>query len=86
MSATILDVNTFCRNVGLDLKAVKFTNVDSDPIQNRPISQTNTAYLNYATLRCHYFRFVFFDNINQIFQRFVDEDGTFKTAEELQKL
>jgi ATP-dependent DNA helicase DinG len=52
MSATILDVNTFCRNVGLDLKAVKFINVDSDfPIKNRPIYPLNTAYLNYASLQ-----------------------------------
>ncbi len=47
-----MDVDTFCRNVGLDLKAVKFINVDSDfPIQNRPIYHTETAYLNYASLQ-----------------------------------
>lgn len=52
MSATILDVNTFCRNVGLELNAVKFISVDSDfPIQNRPIFPMNTAYLNYASLQ-----------------------------------
>jgi Rad3-related DNA helicase len=52
MSATILDVNTFCRSVGLGLKAVKFISVDSDfPIENRPIYPLNTAYLNYTNIQ-----------------------------------
>lgn len=51
MSATILDVNTFCRNLGLDMKTVKFIDADSDfPVENRPIYQMNKAYLNYASL------------------------------------
>ena len=30
MSATILDVNTYCRSVGIHPRAVKFISVDSD--------------------------------------------------------
>ncbi|MGI8832229.1 MAG: hypothetical protein ACR2IS_06280 [Nitrososphaeraceae archaeon] len=52
MSATILDVNTLCRNIGMDLNTVKFIQAESDfPIQNRPIYQMNPAYLNYSTLQ-----------------------------------
>ena len=52
MSATILDVNTLCRNIGLDMNTVKFIQADSDfPIENRPIYQMNTAYLNYTSLQ-----------------------------------
>lgn len=52
MSATILNIDSFCRNVGLDLNSVKFISVQSDfPIRNRPIYQMNTAYLNYETLQ-----------------------------------
>lgn len=52
MSATILNFDTFCRNVGLNKDEVKFIEVGSDfPIENRPIYQLNTAYLNYASLQ-----------------------------------
>ena len=52
MSATILDFDTFCRNVGLDHSKVKFIELGSDfPVENRPIFQLNTAYLNYRTLQ-----------------------------------
>jgi ATP-dependent DNA helicase DinG len=52
MSATILDFDTFCRNVGLDHSQVKFIEVGSDfPVENRPIYQLNTAYLNYNSLQ-----------------------------------
>ena len=51
MSATILDFDTFCRNVGLDHSKVKFIELGSDfPVENRPIFQLNTAYLNYNSL------------------------------------
>jgi ATP-dependent DNA helicase DinG len=52
MSATILDFDTFCRNVGLDPSQVKFIEVGSDfPVENRPIYQLKTAYLNYNSLQ-----------------------------------
>ncbi len=52
MSATILDFDTFCRNVGLDHSQVKFIEVGSDfPVENRPIYPLNIAYLNYNSLQ-----------------------------------
>ena len=51
MSATILDFDTCCRNVGLDHTQVNFIEVGSDfPVKNRPIYPLNTAYLNYNSL------------------------------------
>ena len=51
MSATILDIHAFCRNVGLDRDSVKFIQAGSDfPIENRPIYQLDIAYLNFKTL------------------------------------
>ena len=52
MSATILDIETFCSSVGLqhddDVKVIR---VGSDfPPQNRPIYPLATAYLNYDNL------------------------------------
>ena len=52
MSATILDFDTFCGNVGLDPSQVKFIEVGSDfPVENRPIYPLNIAYLNYNSLQ-----------------------------------
>ncbi len=51
MSATILDIGAFCRNVGLDRNSVKFIQAGSDfPIENRPIYQLDIAHLNFKTL------------------------------------
>jgi ATP-dependent DNA helicase DinG len=51
MSATILNKEAYCRSVGLNVKDVKFIQVDSDfPVENRPIFQTNTVYLKYDNL------------------------------------
>ena len=52
MSATILDIDAFCRNVGLNRDNVKFIQVDSDfPLENRHIYQLDIAHLNYKSLR-----------------------------------
>lgn len=52
MSATILNVNALCRNLGLNLKTVKFIQADSDfPTRNRPVYPMNVANLNYVTLQ-----------------------------------
>ncbi len=52
MSATILDIDTFCKNIGLDRNQTKFIEVGSDfPLENRPIYALNTAYLNYNSLQ-----------------------------------
>ena len=59
MSATILDFDTFCRNVGLDHSQVKFIEVGSDfPVENRPIYPLNTAYLNYNSLQIKVYNIV----------------------------
>jgi len=51
MSATILDVDAFCKSVGLERGKVKFIRADSDfPVENRPIHMLNVAPLNYATM------------------------------------
>ena len=51
MSATILDVDTFCRYIGLPREQVKFIQADSDfPVEHRPIRALNVQYLNYAAI------------------------------------
>ena len=52
MSATILDSNAFCTNLGLAPEEVKFIQVPSDfPLQNRPIYPLDIAYLNSNSLQ-----------------------------------
>ena len=52
MSATILDYQVFCRNVGLNPDEVKFIQIPSDfPLEHRPIIPLNVAYLNYNNLQ-----------------------------------
>lgn len=52
MSATILNADAYCRNVGLNIDDVKFIEIQSDfPIENRPIYPLNIAYLNYDSLQ-----------------------------------
>ena len=52
MSATILDIDSFCKNVGLDRNVVGFIRAGSEfPVQNRPIYPFNVAYLNFANLQ-----------------------------------
>jgi Rad3-related DNA helicase len=51
MSATILDIKTFCSSIGLEHDDVKVIRVGSDfPPQNRPIYPLAAAYLNYDNL------------------------------------
>ena len=52
MSATILNHNAFCRNVGLNADEVKFIQIPSDfPSEHRPIIPLNIIYLNYNNLQ-----------------------------------
>ena len=52
MSATILNPQAYCRNIGLNPSEVKFIQVQSDfPLENRPIYPLNIAYLNYDSLQ-----------------------------------
>jgi ATP-dependent DNA helicase DinG len=48
MSATILNSEAFCRNVGLNPGEVKFIQIESEfPLQNRLIYPLDVAYLNF---------------------------------------
>ncbi|MGA9153005.1 MAG: hypothetical protein WBZ36_20700, partial [Candidatus Nitrosopolaris sp.] len=52
MSATILDVKTFCKSIGLSYNDVKVIRVGSDfSLKRRPIQVRNVAYLNYNELQ-----------------------------------
>jgi ATP-dependent DNA helicase DinG len=52
MSATILDVKTYCKSIGLSYNDVKVIRVGSDfPLNKRPIQPRNVAYLNYNELQ-----------------------------------
>jgi Rad3-related DNA helicase len=53
MSATILNEETFCKNIGLSVKhdRIKFIKVDSDfPVEHRPVVPLNVEYLNFDNL------------------------------------
>jgi Rad3-related DNA helicase len=52
MSATILDIDTFCDYVGLDRNSVKYIAANSDfPVENRKIKLLNTVRMNWETLK-----------------------------------
>jgi Rad3-related DNA helicase len=81
MSATILDFNTFCRNVGLGIDKVKFIEVGSDfPVGNRPIYQLNTAYLNYSSLQIDTVQTRLAETIDKIMSRHANEKGIIHTT------
>ncbi|MGA8843125.1 MAG: ATP-dependent DNA helicase [Nitrososphaeraceae archaeon] len=53
MSATILNEETFCKNIGLSVKhdRVKFIKVESDfPVDHRPLIPLNVEYLSFDNL------------------------------------
>jgi len=81
MSATILDFNTFCRNLGLDKDNVKFIEVGSDfPVENRPIYQLNTAYLNYSSMQIDTVQAKLAETIDKIMSHHADEKGIIHTT------
>ena len=81
MSATILDFNTFCRNVGLNKENVKFIEIGSDfPVEHRPIYQMNTAYLNYASLQIDTVQTRLAKIIDNIMSRHANEKGIIHTT------
>lgn len=52
MSATILDVDTFCGQVGLDKSSIKYISAKSDfPVENRKIHLLNIVQMNKDTLK-----------------------------------
>ncbi|MGA9745210.1 MAG: ATP-dependent DNA helicase [Nitrososphaeraceae archaeon] len=81
MSATILDFDTFCSNVGLDPSQVKFIELGSDfPVENRPIHQLNTAYLNYNSLHVESVQRSIADAIDKIMDLHSNDKGIIHTT------
>lgn len=81
MSATILDVDTFWRNVGLDRNLVKFIEVSSDfPPENRPVYRLNTAYLNYNSLKLESVQHSLAEAIDKIMDLHVNDKGIIHTT------
>lgn len=81
MSATILDFDIFCRNVGLDRNLVKFIEVSSDfPPENRPIYRLNTAYLNYTSLQLESVQRSLAEAIDKIMDLHVNDKGIIHTT------
>ena len=81
MSATILDFNTFCRNVGLEKDKVKFIEVGSDfPIKNRPIYQMNTAHLNFTSLQLDSVQTKLAETIDNIMSNHANDKGIIHTT------
>jgi ATP-dependent DNA helicase DinG len=51
MSATITDIDVYCKSIGLDPSTVKYIKTGSDfPVENRPIIPMNTIWLNKAAM------------------------------------
>ena len=81
MSATILDVDTFCHNIGLDRDKVKFIEMGSEfPIENRPIYPMNTAHLNYTTLKLDRIHRKIASSIDKIMDHHSNEKGVIHTT------
>ena len=81
MSATILDVDTFCRSIGLPRDQVKFIAIGSDfPIENRPIYPLNVAYLNYASIHSEQVQRLLVQIIDKIMNKFDDKKGIIHTT------
>ena len=81
MSATILDIDTFCRNVGLPREKVKFITMDSDfPIEHRPVYALNTQYLNYAAIHNEEIQKSLVATIDRIMNKFKDVKGIIHTT------
>jgi ATP-dependent DNA helicase DinG len=84
MSATILDPETFCADVGLVLDDVKIIRVGSDfPIENRPISVLGVAYLNYMNLRKDEVKIAISNTIDKIMTHHKDYKGIIHTTEKM---
>lgn len=76
MSATILDSDTFCRDVGLDQNDVKVIRVGSNfPVVNRPVYSLDIAYLNKDTLRHEEVKQAIVKTIDKIMTRHKDCKG-----------
>ena len=81
MSATILDSNTFCRNIGLDINKVKFIEMPSEfPIENRPIYTMNVTHLNYTNLKIDRIHHKLAASIDRIMDYHSNEKGVIHTT------
>jgi ATP-dependent DNA helicase DinG len=81
MSATILNSNTFCRNIGLCVDDVKFIQVQSDfPIENREIYPLNIAHLNYNNLQLQETKFSIAKAVDSIMTIHRNDKGIVHTA------
>jgi ATP-dependent DNA helicase DinG len=81
MSATILDKDMFCQNVGLPSEKVKFIQVGSDfPLQNRPICPLNVVYLNYKQLQQEEIKGAIAKAVDKIMSRHKDHKGIVHTT------
>ncbi|MFY9868397.1 MAG: hypothetical protein WAK17_01645, partial [Candidatus Nitrosopolaris sp.] len=81
MSATILDIETFCSSVGLPYDNVKVIRVGSDfPLKNRPIYPLATAYLNYESLHNEEVKMAIAKNVDTIMIHHKDDKGIIHTT------
>jgi Rad3-related DNA helicase len=81
MSATILDIETFCSSVGLPYDNVKVIRVGSDfPLKNRPIYPLATAYLNYESLHNEEVKMAIAKNVDTIMIHHKDDKGKIHTT------
>ena len=78
MSATILDKDNFCKNIGIDVDEAKFFRVNSTfPVENRPIFLTNCGKMNMKELPETRPKII--KHINHILSEFPNEKGLIYT-------
>ena len=81
MSATILDYQVFCRNVGLNPDEVKFIQIPSDfPLDHRPIIPLNVAYLNYNNLQSNELKLVIAKIVDSLMTVHKNDKGIIHTT------
>jgi ATP-dependent DNA helicase DinG len=81
MSATILNHNAFCRNVGLNKNEVKFIQVLSDfPLDHRPIIPINIAYLNYNNLQSNEIKLSIAKTVDNLMSLHKNDKGIIHTT------
>ena len=81
MSATILNHNAFCRNVGLNPNEVKFIQIPSDfPPEHRSIIPVNIAYLNYNNLQSNEVRLAIAKTVDNLMSLHKNHKGIIHTT------
>jgi Rad3-related DNA helicase len=70
----------FCRNVGLNPNEVKFTQIPSDfPLEHRPITPLNIAYLNYNNLQSNEVKLAIAKTVDNLMTLHKNEKGIIHT-------